>query len=272
MTDPRSPNNAGRILELATEDVVTPEGNRVVTLETVTDLLASMRAEGQLVPALVYPHPDLPGKWVCLGGNRRLFCCRVLGLRLKAVVIEGQVTEERQVKLRLTENVIRKNMSLMEVAEDLQRYMELTGITSQTDVAAALHMAEAEVSRALRLPRLLDPSLHCHVRDFKVGRSVAEAIASMSTHEQQREIMNRVLEGDLKGKKRDVIVREIDRLKGKKPKAQKKAVRLAYGGVVATVKGPVIEALRSFMAKATEAIRKIEKDSLPPDFLGGLMQ
>ena len=239
MTASNEPGGMGGVLELPTDDVLTPEGNRVVTLETVADLLASIGAEGQLVPALVYPHPDLPGKWLCLGGNRRLFCCRVLGLKLKAVAVEGPVTEERQVKLRLTENVIRKNMSLLEIAEDLQRYMQLTGITSQAEVAAALSMGEPEVSRALRLPKLLDPELHGCVRDFKVGRSVAEMIASLPTHELQRDVMKRVLEGDLRGKKRDAIAREIDRLKGKKPKAQK-AVKLACGGVVATVKGDCV--------------------------------
>ena len=144
--------DASRILELLTDDVVTAAGNRVVTLETVADLLASMQAEGQIVPALVCLHTDLPGKWLCLGGNRRLFCCRVLGLKLKAVAVEGPVTEERQVKLRLTENVIRRNMSLLEIAEDLHRYMQLTGVASQAEVAAALNMGVSEVSRRCGCP------------------------------------------------------------------------------------------------------------------------
>ena len=270
MIDPRCPHDTGRVLDLSTDDVLTPAGNRIVTLETVADLLASIQAEGQLVPGLVCPHPELPGKWLCVGGNRRHFCCRALGIRFKAVGIEGPVTEERQVKLRLTENCLRRNMSLLEISEDLHRYMQLTGITSQAEVAAALSMGEPEVSRALRLPKLLDPELHGYVRDFKVGRSVAEMIASLPTH-QQREVMQRVLEGDLKSVKRDAIAREIDRPKGKKPKAQK-AVKIACGGVVATVKGDCVAALRAFIARAAEALKKLEKDNLPPEFLGVLMQ
>lgn len=270
MREAHASADAGRVLELPTDDVLTPAGNRVVTLEKVADLLASIRAEGQLVPALVCPSLDLPTKWLCLGGNRRLFCCRVLGLKLKAVAVEGFVTEERQVKLRLTENVIRRNMSLLEIAEDLQRYMQLTGVSSQAEVAAALNMGVAEVSRALRLPKLLDPELHGYVRDFKVGRTVAEMIASLPA-EQQHDVMRRVLEGDLKGVKRDAIAREIDRLRGKKAKAQK-SVRLAFGGVVASVKGDHVAALRAFIAKAAEALKKLERDNLPPEFLGGLMQ
>jgi ParB/RepB/Spo0J family partition protein len=262
--------DAGRVLELPTDDVLTPDGNRIITLETVPELLASMQAEGQLVPALVCPHPELPGKWLCLGGNRRLFCCRVLGLKLKAVAVEGLVTEERQVKLRLMENVIRRNMSLLEIAEDLQRYMQLTGVSSQTEVAAALNMGVAEVSRALRLPKLLDPELHGYVRDFKIGRTVAELIALLPA-EQQRDVMRRVLEGDLRGMKRDAIAREIDRLRGKKPKAQK-SLKIACGGVTATVRGDSVAALRAFIAKAAEALKKLERDNLPPEFLSGLMQ
>jgi ParB/RepB/Spo0J family partition protein len=263
-------SEAARVLELLTDDVLTPAGNRPITLETVPELLASIQAEGQLVPALVCPHQELPGKWLCLGGNRRLFCCRVLGLKLKAVTVEGPVTEERQVKLRLTENVIRRNMSLLEIAEDLQRYMQLTGIASQADVAAALNMGVPEVSRALRLPKLLDPELHDYVRDFKVGRTVAELIALLPA-ERQGDVMRRVLEGDLRGMKRDAIAREIDRLRGKKAKTQK-SLKLACGGVVATVKGDSVAALRAFIAKVTEALKKLERDNLPPEFLSGLMQ
>ena len=149
--------------------------------------------------------------------------------------------------------------------------MQLTGIASQAEVAAALSMSEPEVSRALRLPKLLDSELHGYVRDFKVGRTVAEMIASLPTPELQRQVMQRVMEGDLQGKKRDVIAREIGRLKGKKPKAQK-TVKLACGGVTATVKGDSVAALRAFIARAAEALKKIEKDNLPPEFLGVLMQ
>ncbi|HVS39332.1 MAG TPA: ParB/RepB/Spo0J family partition protein [Gemmataceae bacterium] len=270
MTASNGLGSAERVLELPPDDVVTPAGNRVPALESVTDLLASIRADGQLVPGLVCPHPEPPGKWLCLGGNRRLFCCRVLGRKFKAVAVEGPVTEERQVKLRLTENVIRKNMSLLEIAEDLQRYMRLTGATSQAEVAAALHMGLPEVSRALRLPRMLHPDLHGYVRDFKVGRTVAELIASLSA-EQQHDVMRRVLEGDLKGMKRDAVAREIDRLRGRKPKAQR-SLKLACAGVVATVKGDCVAALRAFIARATDALKTLERDKLPPEFLGGLMQ
>ena len=72
---------------------------------------------------------------------------------------------------------------------------------------------------------------------------------------------------------RDAFKRYIDSLKspGKREK-RPKAMKLAHGGVVAVIKGDaVVAALRAFVAKVAEALRKLEKDGLPPDILPGLM-
>ena len=42
--------------------------------------------------------------------------------------------------------------------------------------------------------------------------------------------------------------------------------------MVAVVKGNPIEALQAFIAKATESLKKVQRDNLPPEVLAGLMK
>lgn len=51
-----------------------------------------------------------------------------------------------------------------------------------------------------------------------------------------------------------------------------KPLKLKCGGVTATVTGNTVESLKAFIGKAGEALKKLEKDNLPPEFLGVLMQ
>ncbi len=94
----------------------------------------------------------------------------------------------------------------------------------------------------------------------------AYLVASLP-HEIQRTILPQVL-----GKKRDAVRRIVQAASGTtKPKGGK-ALKLVCGDVTATVKGDKVAALRAFIAKVTEALKKLERDNLPPEFLGGLMQ
>jgi hypothetical protein len=71
--------------------------------------------------------------------------------------------------------------------------------------------------------------------------------------------------------KRDAVANQVRQMKGaaaRKPKA----LAITCGGVTARVTGNPVETLRAFVAKAGEALRKLEKDSLPPDLLPALLK
>ncbi len=62
-------------------------GNRVVTPESVSDLLPSMESQGQLVPGIIYPDPEQPGHYFGADCNRRAMVCRILGRKLRAYLL-----------------------------------------------------------------------------------------------------------------------------------------------------------------------------------------
>ena len=54
-------------------------------------------------------------------------------------------------------------------------------------------------------------------------------------------------------------------------KVKQKPMKLNVGGVALMLTGGV-EALRAFVSKASEALKRLEKDNLPPDVLPSLMR
>ena len=113
------PDGSHRVLEQPTGRFTTLPGNRAITLESVPDLLASIREEGQLVPGLCYPNPDRADHWCIAAGHRRHFCCDILNIPFKFLPVEGDTSPARMVKLSITENVIRQQLSLLELADQI---------------------------------------------------------------------------------------------------------------------------------------------------------
>ena len=78
-----------QVLELPTKLFTPIPGNRPVTVQDVTNLLASIRRDGQLNAGICYPNRERDGHWVIAAGNRRHFCCDVLGMPFKFIAVEG---------------------------------------------------------------------------------------------------------------------------------------------------------------------------------------
>lgn len=227
----------GRVLDLAPDDILTPPGNRPVTPDSVGDLLPSIEAAGQRIPGIVYPHPEQPGKYLCAAGNRRVFCCRILGRSFKAVLLSEPPSEVELIRTRLTENVIRKAMSADEIARDIERYMEVAKAT-QEQAAEFFGFSKSYVSKLLAPSKRLSPDLHHLHENPAICRDVIRIIAGMPTPDQQRQLAEKVLATIKAGGtvKRDIVERWAAGMKGKRqPKAAPFKVRI--DGAVATLPG-----------------------------------
>src|SRR5262245_27024860 len=90
---PASPDpDHDRVLEFDPADCLPAPGNRPVTPESVTDLLPSMEKTGQVVAGFIYADPELPRKWRVADGNRRVMCCRILGIKFRAILLDHAPT------------------------------------------------------------------------------------------------------------------------------------------------------------------------------------
>jgi ParB/RepB/Spo0J family partition protein len=261
------------VLEFDTASCLPPEDNRPGDRPGIQCLVEGIRANTQLVPGLICPHPDLPGKYQILDGVGRWFACGRLGIPFRAMLLPAPVPEAERIKLRLQHNVIRRNMTQDEIADDAARYMSLMQCT-QEEAAQELTLSSATVSRALavrrRIPAELKPMAEL------VRPSVASMIAALPSVEAMRKAFEHASAPGGNGKlpTRDQMTVYVEQFKKKKPReARVKTLRgtvegrkVELGLLPGESTETVIEFLRSLAAKLGKY------RDLPPDNLGFLFQ
>ena len=227
-TENPAPDSGSTVLSLDPKKCHPAPGNRIPTMELVAPrLLPSIADIGQQVPGIVCNHRSKPGEFEILAGNLRCFCCGILNIPFKAQKISGDISESALIKLRVTENEVREAMSLFELADDLLRFQQLEGCT-QAQLAERLHLSEALISRTLRTSKNMAPDLRPLVENFTIKPSVAFQIASLPTHDLQRQVTEQVTQSDMK---RDAVAALVARLKGKKSKKPRPAKGKTAGGL-----------------------------------------
>jgi ParB family transcriptional regulator, chromosome partitioning protein len=120
-----------------------------------TALLESIRSRGQLVPVLLRPHPEAPGRFQTAYGHRRIRALSELGLPVRAVVRE--LTDEALVVAQGKENSERKDLSFIERAT-YAAALEGRGFDREI-IMAALSVDKTELSRLISVARVIPISL-----------------------------------------------------------------------------------------------------------------
>lgn len=114
-------------------------------------LASSIRELGVLQPITIIPADDDNGRAECLFGHRRLAAATLAGLATIPVLARPRGSGEVRVLMQFAENHRRKDMTVLEEALTFAELRKL-GMT-QTAIADAVGMAQADVSRRLQLLR-----------------------------------------------------------------------------------------------------------------------
>lgn len=252
-----------QVHEFIAIEVGTPPGNREVTLDSVSDLLASIRQNGQLVPGIVYPNPEGLTPWLAAAGNRRNFVCNVLGICFKAIALDKAPDESALIKLRLTEDMLRKAMKPFEVACDVQRFIDLKKCT-QEDAAHEFGLSPASISKMLRPLRLLTGGVLAMLASGELCRTGGSEIARLA-FDKQLAFAERAIK---EGWKRDRIVREVQKLLGKRTRQAKPTKITTPGGLTLLVPegfdyDGVLDELKNAMSRVRKGKKIDEADDAP---------
>ena len=117
--------------------------------EQMQALADSIRAQGVLQPLLVRAHPERPGEFEILAGERRWRAAQLAQLAQVPVVVRD-ITDREAMEIALVENVQRQDLNPIEEARGYQRLHEEFSHT-QEEIARVTGKSRPHVANALRL-------------------------------------------------------------------------------------------------------------------------
>lgn len=131
-----------------------PDNPRIHFTEEEKDrLMESISQQGILVPVLLYPDN---GSFVLVDGERRWLCATDLGLeRIPAIVTSRKTKLENLVQM-FNIHQVREQWQDMPTAWALEKYMKLTGVDNNRELADRTGLDETRIRRlrhALELPK-----------------------------------------------------------------------------------------------------------------------
>lgn len=169
--------------EVAIVDVVRSryQPRRPFDDESLTELAASIKAQGLMQPVVVRPRPQ--GGYELIAGERRWRAAQLAGLeRIPAMIRD--VTDEQASAMALIENIQREDLNPLEQAAALQRLQEEFGLTQQ-QVADAVGKSRVGVTNLLRLLNLCPPVRDMlHAGEIEMGH--ARALLPLPAIDQER--------------------------------------------------------------------------------------
>jgi plasmid partitioning protein RepB len=153
-------------------------------------LVESIRAEGQLVPVLLRPHPTSEGRFQVAFGHRRVRALRALERPVRAVV--RQLSDDELVVAQGKENSDRKDLSYIERGR-FAATLEDRKFGRET-IMAALNVDKTELSRMISVVRAIQPRIVEEVGPApKTGRrrwmELAERLAARGSDKRAEDTM-----------------------------------------------------------------------------------
>ncbi|MGE3936182.1 MAG: ParB/RepB/Spo0J family partition protein, partial [Rhodospirillaceae bacterium] len=118
-------------------------------------LVDSIRANGIIQPILVRPHPDEPGRYEIVAGERRWRAAQRAQLHEVPINVR-ELSDKSALEVALVENIQRQDLNAIDEAEGYRRLMAEFGHT-QEDIATTIGKSRSHIANTLRLLSLPAP-------------------------------------------------------------------------------------------------------------------
>ena len=141
--------------------------------ESLAELVESIQSRGILQPLLARPHPNRPGYYQIIAGERRWRAARQAGLHEVPVLLR-EMTDADAMAASLVENLQRQDLNPIEEGEGFRRLIEEFGLT-QEQLGAAVGKSRSHVANAMRLLQL-PVGVRAVVQEGKLSAGHARAL------------------------------------------------------------------------------------------------
>lgn len=196
----------GNIVELELDSIeVNPFQPRTnFNEETLTELATSIRELGVIQPITVRKIDF--NKYQLVSGERRFRASRLAGLTAVPAYIRI-ANDQESLEMALVENIQRQDLDPIEIALSYQRLIDEINLT-QEQMSERVGKKRSTIANYLRLLKL-DPIIQTGMRDGFISMGHGRAIINIEDKEQQLEIYERIIAGNLSVRDTEALVRKL---------------------------------------------------------------
>ena len=187
--------------------------------DDLAELVHSVREFGVLQPIVVRRHPDQPGKYELVMGERRLRATKAAGLDTIPAVVKD-TANDAMLRDALLENLHRSQLNPLEEASAYQQLLADFGIT-QEELATRIGRSRPQISNTLRLLKLPEP-VQLRVAAGVLSAGHARAVLAAGDPQAMQQLADKIVNEDLSVRAAEAIVSEAPKPGRPKPAAGKR--------------------------------------------------
>lgn len=175
----------------------------VITPDSLTDLVESIREQGILEPIVV---ARTPAGYQIIAGERRWRASKILGL-IKVPVVVKETTPQGMLEMSIVENVQREDLNPIERALAYRRLIDEFGLGT-TEVAKRVGKSVPAVSNTIRLLSLPDA-----IKDALVAGVITEGhvrpLLSLGEHKLMLDVFKTILRDNYTVRQTEEFARKV---------------------------------------------------------------
>lgn len=236
--------------------------------ERFTQFCADVKARGVQQP-IIAVQEDTAAR--VIDGETRRQAALLGGLETVPILVyQRELSESELVIAQLQANAQRQDFTALELAAIYQELMTLNGWT-QSQLAKAVSVPASKVAKVLAISNRLDPAVQQMVAAGLSARA-AYAISRLHNPQRQIEVAKKAVELPMAVESvEELVSRELHG--SSKSREKPKPLKIALAGItVIVVAADIIDATKAAALKLLDAVKRIERDNLPPELLPSLLR
>lgn len=169
--------------------------------QALDELAASIGRLGVIQPITL--REVASSKYQIISGERRFRAAKIAGLTSIPAYVRT-VGDEQVLEMALVENIQREELDAIEIALSLNRLTSELGLTQEA-LSQSVGKRRSTVANYLRLLTLAE-EVQAAVKGGQITMGHARALASSDDHQMQRELLEKVIKGELSVRETESLV------------------------------------------------------------------
>ena len=194
----------GNVIDLELDQIeVNPFQPRTQFNDEALKQLASSIMELGLIQPITVRKIDY-NQYQLVSGERRYRAAKLIGLKAVPAFVP-LANDQESLEMALVENIQRQDLDPIEIALSYQRLIDEINITQEA-LSDRVGKKRSTITNYLRLLKL-DPIIQTGMRDGFLSMGHGRALLAVEDRDNQLEIYERIIKGDLSVRKTEVIIK-----------------------------------------------------------------